>query len=98
MSKITTQINCLKRFSELTAGIDEILLFLLEEKLVKEEVVKGVRSAPLPSKEMQALLSNLYSDGKLQMLEYNWTLLPVESINITIVTDTTKREFSYSSH
>jgi hypothetical protein len=64
--------------------------------LILKEEIKGIRSAPNKAKDLQAKLSNLSKEGKLQLLEYEWNLLPVERIKISIVTDRVSKDFSYN--
>lgn len=102
MSKVSPykrarQIECLTRLDELVSSIAEITGFLLDEKLISKDQFEAIRSSPMKGKDLQALLSWLSTSEKLQLLEYNWQLLPAETINIVIVTDTVKREFTYES-
>lgn len=95
MSSRSKEIECLNRLDSLTGSIPEITQFLLEERLIDKDTLQRVRNSPLKGKELQLVLSELKTSEKLQMLEYQWQLLPVEIVNITIVTDSVKREFTY---
>ena len=95
MSKKSKQIECLDRLNELNGSIQEIVLFLREEKLITNDEVNQVRQSPMQAKELQALLAKVSTNEKIQLLEYQWSLLPVEIITITIITDSVKREFAY---
>lgn len=97
MSKRTKQIECLARLNEATAGLQEILDFLVEEKLTDMTEVREIISAPSPAKELQLVLKRLSEQEKFQLLEYEWIVLPTERITITIVTENAKREFNYSA-
>jgi hypothetical protein len=90
------QIECLSRLNKLEGGIDQILEHLFSEALVNKETVKTVRSSPEPHKEVYMILNNLSSEGKIQLLEYEWTLLPIERIKLTIVSNVSHKEFSHN--
>lgn len=97
MSKRSKQIECLNRLNDLDGSVQQIALFLREEKIITQDQLNLVRSSPMQGKELQGILAQLVSDEKLQLLEYQWWILPVEIIAITIVTDSLKREFSYQA-
>jgi hypothetical protein len=97
MSKRPKQIECLERLDALNGTIQDILGFLREEKVITTDQVNQVRSSPMKGKELQLILSDLVKSEKLQLLEYEWVVLPFERITVTVVTDNSKREFTYSS-
>lgn len=90
------EIECIARLQSLSGNVDEILEFLLTEKFITSEVVKATRISSDIPREMQKLLSTLSSTDKFQLLEYEWTVLPVERIKIIIVTDRMSKEFTYN--
>jgi len=95
MSKLK-QIECLSRLNKLQAGIDQILEHLLSEGLVNIETIKGVRSSSEPHKEVYMILNTLSSEGKIKLLEYEWTMLPIERIKLTIVSNISHKEFTHN--
>lgn len=97
MSTKARQIECLSRLDNLNGAKNEILAFLLLEKLIVQNDIANVNKSPTPAKELQALLKQLQVGEKLQLLEYIWEVLPKEHIMITVVTDTVKKEFTYSA-
>lgn len=97
MSKRTKQIECLNRMEELNGTIQDIVSFLKDEKIITLDQVNLIRSSPMKGKELQLILADLAREEKLQLLEYEWVLLPFEHMTITVVTDSFKREFTYSS-
>lgn len=97
MSLKAKQIECLSRLDNLTNSISEITAFLMSERLIDRDTFEQVRLSPLRAKELVGVLSQLQRSDKIQMLEYVWQVLPVETITLTIITDTVKREFSYQA-
>ena len=89
------EIECLERLQELTHLFSEILSFLVEENILTKEGVDAHIKAGLHAKSMQQLLANLKATNKIQLLEYTWTILPIERITLLIVTDRNQRTFDY---
>lgn len=97
MSTKARQIECLSRLDYLSGSKNEILGFLLLEKIITVDTIASVNKSPTPSKELQILLYDLQKTEKFQLLEYVWEVLPKEHISIMIVTDSVKKEFTYSA-
>lgn len=93
---VANQINCLQRLQDTTGQLDEILQFLKQENLVDDNQLKSVRLGADHAKEIQQILRNLQVTNKLQLLNYEWNVLPVENICITIITDRNQKEFSFN--
>jgi hypothetical protein len=96
MNKTRKEIECLNRLQELTQQRDNILQFLLSENLIDSAKVAYVRQSPDSNKELQYSLKDLQTAQKLQLLEYEWTILPVENIRLYIITDRSQMEFVYN--
>lgn len=96
LQKTKREIQCLERLHELTAAYEEFLQFLLQELLITRDELKAIHKAPEldRAKLIQEKLATLSKERKLQLLEYEWTILPFERIHITIVTDNGHREFN----
>ena len=73
--------------------VDELCAFLQQEFLLSQEEFKTLKDSPDQMRLLQSKLDTLVTTRKLQLLEYEWTLLPIERIRITVVTDTGHREF-----
>ena len=95
MNKTNAEIQCLARLDELTATNDTIMDFLMAEDLMSKEERKGVKASPDVPKVLQAFLARL-KGKQLQLLEYEWVLLPDERLKLTIITDRNSKEFSFN--
>lgn len=93
--KVSREIQCLQRLQETTQQLDEIIYFLKQELLIDDGVIRTVKQQPDHAKEVQKLLSGLKAAGKLQLCQYEWTVLPVENIRIFIITDRNQKEFTF---
>lgn len=95
-TKTKREIECLSRLQELTSQMEDILIYLKLEGLVDDNQMKSIKLTPDRPKEVQAILKDLQANGKLQMLTYEWSVLPVENITITIITDRNQKEFIFT--
>jgi hypothetical protein len=93
---VANQINCLQRLQDTTGQLEEILQFLKLEKLVDDNQLKSVKLSADHAKEVQQILRHLQVTSQLQLLVYEWNVLPVENILISIVTERNSKEFGFN--
>jgi len=96
MRKIKAQIECLSRLQDLTSQLDSIIYFLKQEGLVDNNAIRHILNSTDKAKEIELLLYTLRVKEKLQLLEYQWTLLPIENIKVYIITDRNQAEFVFN--
>lgn len=77
--------------------MEELLEFLLSEKLISIEEIKYIKHDSAPHKLIYEHLEKLKVSDKLLLLDYEWSLLPVERLKLTVITERNKREFAYNS-
>lgn len=97
MNKSRREIECLNRLQTTTHQLDDILIFLKQEDLIDDNVIKSTKQSTDHAKEIYLILKNLQSKNRLQLLEYEWNILPVENIKISIITDRNQAEFVFNS-
>ena len=90
------EVECLERLQQKTAQFSEILDFLQFERLMTPDESRTIIVAMDKANRLQLHLANLKTTEKLQLLDYEWTILPVERISLTIVTDRSKKEFTWN--
>lgn len=95
MTRKSRQIECLERLNVLAVSLDDILQYLVDEKIITKDSIKTIKSSSDHPKQVQQLLAELKSTDKIQLLEYEWQVLPVERIKLLIVTDRNTKEFAY---
>lgn len=95
MSKTKREIDCLARLQTLTGQTEDILQFLKLENLINDGQLRAISLAADKAKELQQLISSLKREQKFQLIEYSWSLLPVENIDIVIVTEKNAKTFSF---
>lgn len=95
-TKSRYEIECLSRLQDLTGQLEDVLDFLKIEGLISDNDLRAIKLSSDKAKEMHLLLKKLQGE-KLQLLKYEWTILPVEHIALFILTDRNFKEFSYSA-
>ena len=96
-SRTSKEIECLARLEALQGyTLDAIMDFLEAEKLLPKMERKGIAMMADKPKAIQGLLAILSKEDKLSLLTYEWSILPVERIRISIITDRDSREFAYN--
>lgn len=95
---IKRKIDCLNRLFELTKCRTELLQFLKDEKVINDDRMVRILHDhhATHSTQIAGLLEELHKKETLQLVDYEWTILPRELIRLTIVTNTTKKEFLYT--
>lgn len=90
-----SKIDCLDRMFKLAQNMGELVNFLYDEKLINRNDVESVGKEPDKARAVYELLKRLKDEDKLLLLDYEWTILPVERIKVSIVTEVVAREFTY---
>ena len=93
MRNIKNEVECLKRLQVLSPVYDELIQFLVQDFLLSKEELKVIKNSPEQGKLLHAKLLALSEERKLQLLEFEWSILPVERIKVNVVTDRGFREF-----
>lgn len=87
--------DVIKRLDELGYGIQQIVDFLLFEKLIKDEDVIAISKTADKYKMIMEYILKLKQEDKIQLLTFDWVIFPIEKIRIYIVTDRNSKEFEY---
>lgn len=92
------KIEFLDRMFDRLKNRIEIMEFLKLSKLISDDTMQNILhdNHQMHSTVIASLLDELVQKEKVQLVSYDWTILPKESLKLTIVTDTDKKEFSYS--
>ena len=90
-----SKIDCLDRMFKLAQNMGELVNFLYEEKLITKSDVEHVGKEPDKARTVYEILQRLKEEDKLLLLDYEWIILPIERIKVSIVTEAVAREFTY---
>jgi len=93
------RVEFLNRIFDLLKCRTTILDFLKEEKLITDDMVQTLLNEHHSShaSRIANLLADLAKQDKLQLVDYEWTILPTEHLKLTLVTDHNKKEFEFNA-
>jgi hypothetical protein len=94
MSILNNRIECVKRLIN-KSGYYDLLEWLEDNKMLDKEKWRTADSLQLKSELIVSSLSTAENQEKLFLLDYEWSILPLEIIKITCVTEREKKEFTY---
>ena len=87
------QIQCLNRLVKFTSCYETILDFLVEEKIISR--VELNREGKDRAMHLYGLIEKGKSDESIMLVSFEWTLLPKEHIQLTLLTRMTRKVFHY---
>lgn len=88
------ELECIKRLIEKDA-YPEMRDFLINKKLAQSEDFEDLTRDVEKARFICSTLEQAAEDEKLILLDYEWTLLPLETIRVTCVTKDAKIEFTH---
>ena len=89
------KIEFLNRLFKLATCYDELIIFLKSEKLLSDFQLDELKNNSDKAKYLIELLEALKQKDKLLLLDYEWQLLPIERLKLTIITERVSKEFVY---
>lgn len=94
MSIVDNKISCIKRMIDMDSHM-EMFDWLKESKIIPDDSFSN-NSNQLIAEIVYYNLTRSCKDDKIQLLDFEWSLLPKEYIKITIITEREKKEFTYN--
>jgi hypothetical protein len=91
---ILNKIQCTKRLIQFAAS-EDIISWMNDNKLIDIEKWKTADSHQLKAEVIVTALLKASDSGKLHLVDFEWSILPIERIKITVVSEREKVEFSY---
>ena len=91
------EIDCLTRLIKDGNQFDPLVMFLQDEGVLTRQDVNKLSSDLDPVKTLYRAMINAKKDGKLQLLSFEWTLLPHENIKLLLITNRAQREFVFET-
>ena len=93
-----TKIEFLEKMFKRLNNRFEILSFLKENRIITDDEMQALLNEHHTSHptRVASLLDQLQQSEKVQLVNYEWTVLPKEFMQLSIVTDEAKREFTYT--
>lgn len=92
------RLEFLNRLFDLLKCRNDLLNYLKEEKLITDNDIQTLLNEHHSSHSLRilTLLDNLAKSDDLQLVDYEWTVLPFERLKLTLVSRTGKKEFEYN--
>lgn len=92
------KINFLNQLFDKLKCRSDILQFLRDEKIITDDVMQNIlhETHTQHASLIHTLLQKLLTDEVLQVVEYEWRLLPNEFMQLSIVTKSAKKDFTYT--
>lgn len=89
------KIDCLKALFKKAQCRQEVLEFLAEEKIIPQVSVQDILHSNhnTHASQIAFILDSAEKEESLQLVDYEWVILPVSKIKLTIVSNNTKKEF-----
>ena len=93
------KIKCMERLIELLHCKAEIVQFLKDEKVISDDEMQTIlhRNHTTHSTLITGLLDDCVKTDKLQLVDYEWSILPKELVKLTIVSKNAKKEWVFTS-
>lgn len=88
------RIDCILRLLKKEESYGEIATWLVEQKIVSLEDAKEPTREQERAEFIYHALKNGESKEKIILLDFSWTILPLEQIKIICVTDRETKEFT----
>jgi len=89
------RIDCILRLLKKEEAYGLIAAWLVEQKIVSLEDAKGQTRDQEKAEFIYFALKKGEELEKLILVDYEWTILPLEQIKITCVTEREKKEFTF---
>lgn len=89
------KIECIRRLIKKNNSYREICDWLLERNLAEELEVNSYSRDQERAEFIHKKLEEADKNKKFLLLDFEWTVLPLEQIKITIVTEKEQVEFSF---
>ncbi len=90
------QIECLTRLLALNGSLEDIVDYLIEENIMDASELPFFRREVDKPKQIWKLINDAKQKQKVLLFDFEWQLLPVERIKITVVSDRNSRVFSFN--
>lgn len=89
------KVECIKRLFKKNQAYEEIAEWLLSIKLTTKYEIDLKTRDQERAEFILEILEKAEADGTFMLLDFEWTVLPLEQIQITCVTEREEVHFSY---
>lgn len=93
--KIMRRLQAFKELVSKAYSISDIVDVLKSDNVVTDKEIHDISTSYDKAESLFKLMEIKYKDGKLDLLDYEWSLLPRRVVVLTIVTTHSRREFRH---
>jgi len=90
------KVEFINRLLRLSHCYEELVQFLIDERMISDFEMSSLKDEADKPRLIYEYLEKLKKEEKLLLLDYEWTILPIERLKLTVVTARDSREFSYN--
>ena len=89
------KIECIKRLLKKNSAYNEMCEWFLEQKLTTDQEINSYTRLDERAQFIFNILEKANEDSNFQMVDWEWSILPLELIKITCITHRDVKVFSY---
>ena len=93
---MTKKIDFLNRLFKLEHCYDDLIDSLLQEKIISQEQKNTLNLEVNRSQFLYIIIKEAQKEEKILLANFDWEILPIERLKITLVTERTTIEFSHN--
>lgn len=92
------RIDMLNRLFDTLKCRNDILQYLKDEKIIDDNLMQAIlhEHHTQHATRIAGMLDELQRAEKLQLVDYEWQILPKELVKLTLVSKTSKKDFTYT--
>ena len=92
------EIECIDRLITIGFMVDEMVDFFLEEKILETANIPAFKLEKNKALALYQIVESAKNSEKILLFDYEWSILPIERIKLTVVTNRSSKEFAYNAH
>jgi hypothetical protein len=96
MTRKQNEVACIQRLISVGMMVEEWMDFLLENKLIETEDIPTFRLEKDKALYIHEIITKAKKDERVLLFDFEWNILPVERIRVTVVTSRNNKEFVYN--
>jgi hypothetical protein len=97
LSSQSTKLAFLAAMEKQAGLFTELSTFLMEEKVATEKELREIFAKPIDFRAMGFYALIMRCETQMQMVDWEWTLLPAEYMKLTMVTRNGVKEFVWTA-
>ena len=97
MTKRQNEIECIRRLITVGMMVEEWMDFLLDDKLMTVDEIPKFRLENDKAAWIHGLIKVAKDSERVLLFDFEWAILPIERIKVTVVTQRNTKEFVFNA-